>query len=146
MWEKLRVVFTIPELRQKILLTLLFLGIFRVGSQIPMPMINQAALSQAFSKSSDFGRFFQQISVFSASNLSQATIFGLGIMPYITASIILQLLGTMWKPLEDLRKEGETGRKKINEYTRYLTVFICADSKLVLSCFGLAGRNWQLVL
>ncbi len=63
--------------------------------------------------------------VFSASNLRQATIFGLGIMPYISASIIFQLLGSVWKPIEDMQKEGEAGRKKINEYTRYATVVLC---------------------
>jgi preprotein translocase subunit SecY len=125
MWEKLRVVFTIPELRNKILLTLLLLAIYRVGYWIPMPIVNQVALTQRFNESTGLGQFIQQVSVFSASNLSQATIFGLGIMPYISASIILQLLGSIWKPLEELRKEGETGRKKINEYTRYLTVVLC---------------------
>ncbi|MFO0901361.1 MAG: preprotein translocase subunit SecY [Pirellulales bacterium] len=125
MFEKLRVVFTIPELRQKILLTLMFLAIYRVGYWIPVPIVDQEQLSKAFQTGSGLGQFIQQISVFSASNLSQATIFGLGIMPYISASIILQLLGSVWKPLEELRKEGETGRKKINEYTRYLTVALC---------------------
>src|SRR4029450_3638697 len=66
-----------------------------------------------------------KVAVFSAADLRRITIFGLGIMPYISASIILQLLGSVYKPLEDLRKEGETGRKKINEYTRYLTVLMC---------------------
>jgi preprotein translocase subunit SecY len=66
-----------------------------------------------------------RVATFSASNLTQATIFGLGIMPYISASIIFQLLGTVWEPLERLQKEGESGRKKINEYTRYATVGIC---------------------
>ena len=69
--------------------------------------------------------FVDKVAVFAASDLRQATIFGLGIMPYISASIIFQLLGSVWKPIEELRKEGETGRKKINEYTRYLTVFLC---------------------
>ena len=67
----------------------------------------------------------EMAAVFSASNLSQATIFGLGIMPYISASIIFQLLGSVWKPIEELQKEGEAGRKKINEYTRYATVILC---------------------
>ena len=67
----------------------------------------------------------QTAAVFSASDLRQATIFGLGIMPYISASIIFQLLGSVWKPIEELQKEGEAGRKKINEYTRYLTVVLC---------------------
>ena len=73
-----------------------------------------------------------KVAVFAASDLRQATIFGLGIMPYISASIIFQLLGSIWKPIEELRKEGETGRKKINEYTRYLTVLVVLYSELVL--------------
>ena len=126
MWEKLRIVFTIPELRQKILLTLLFLAIYRVGWHIPLPIFNQERGAEADqSQSAGFGDFVDQVAVFAASDLRQATIFGLGIMPYISASIIFQLLGTVWKPLEDLRKEGETGRKKINEYTRYVTVLLC---------------------
>jgi len=126
MWEKIRVVFTIPELRRKIFLTLMFLAIYRVGWQIPLPMINQAEMAEAFGGSQDtFGQFMDRVAVFSASNLKQVTIFGLGIMPYISASIIFQLLGSVWKPIEELQKEGETGRKKINEYTRYLTVFLC---------------------
>src|SRR5205085_4463684 len=71
------------------------------------------------------GKLFQQVALFSASQLSQATIFGLGIMPYISASIIFQLLGSVWGPLERLQKEGQSGQKKINEYTRYATVIIC---------------------
>ena len=71
------------------------------------------------------GRLFDQVAMFSASQLNQATIFGLGIMPYISASIIFQLLGSVYPPLEKLQKEGESGRKKINEYTRYATVILC---------------------
>jgi len=125
MWEKLRVVFTIPELRQKILLTVAFLAIYRVGWHIPLPIINQEVMSQASGQEGGLGDFVDRVAVFSASNLREATIFGLGIMPYISASIIFQLLGSVWKPIEDLRKEGETGRKKSNEYTRYLTVALC---------------------
>ena len=125
MWEKLRVVFTIPELRQKILLTLIFLAIYRVGYHIPLPTINQEVMAKATTQQGGLGDFVDRVAVFSASNLREATIFGLGIMPYISASIIFQLLGSVWKPIEELRKEGETGRKKINEYTRYLTVFLC---------------------
>ncbi len=124
MWEKLRVVFTIPELRQKIFLTLIFLGIYRVGFQITLPIIDQNAMAANATQGS-FGDFVDKVAVFAASDLQKATIFGLGIMPYISASIIFQLLGSVWKPLEELRKEGETGRKKINEYTRYVTVILC---------------------
>lgn len=124
MWEKLRIVFTIPELRRKIGLTLGLLAIYRIGSWIPLPIIDQ---SKSLFTSSDegIGKVLRQVATFSASQLDQATIFGLGIMPYISASIIFQLLASVWKPLEELQKEGESGRKKINEYTRYATVLLC---------------------
>ena len=125
MLEKIRVVFTIPELRQKIFLTLLLLAIYRVGWQIPLPIVNQEKTGIASQGSDPLNRVVSQAAMFSASDLSQMTIFGLGIMPYISASIIFQLLGSVWKPIEELQKEGETGRKKINEYTRYLTVGLC---------------------
>jgi preprotein translocase subunit SecY len=122
MWEKIRVIFTIPELRRKILLTLLLLGIYRIGYQIPLPLMD-AKLMGKFS--TPFSDLFKTIGTFSASSLDEVTIFGLGIMPYISASIIFQLLGSVYPPLEKLQKEGESGRKKINEYTRYATVFLC---------------------
>jgi preprotein translocase subunit SecY len=120
MLEKLRVVFTIPELRQKILLTLLFLAVYRVGYQIRLPVLKNTYESDG----GGLGAFLEKVSVFAATDLRSLSIFGLGIMPYISASIIFQLLGTVWRPIEQLKKEGETGRKKINEYTRYLTVLI----------------------
>ncbi len=127
MWEKIRVIFTIPELRQKILLTLLLLAIYRVGWQITLPIVDQNKMSAFFNQEGDKGlaTLFEQVSTFSASQLNQATIFGLGIMPYISASIIFQLLASVYPPLEKLQKEGESGRKKINEYTRYATVILC---------------------
>ncbi|MDX1947112.1 MAG: preprotein translocase subunit SecY [Pirellulaceae bacterium] len=127
MWEKFRAIFIIPELRRKIFFTLILLAVFRVGYQIPLPIIDQQQIKENMEsqKQSSMFQFMQQVSVFSAADLRRITIFGLGIMPYISASIILQLLGSVYKPLEDLRKEGETGRKKINEYTRYLTVLMC---------------------
>lgn len=127
MLQKLRTIFTIPDLRRKVLLTIALLAVYRIGWQIPLPIIDQAQISE-FAKSmasGTMGQFLEKVSVFSASQLTQATIFGLGIMPYISASIILQLLGTVYKPLEDLKKEGEAGRKKITEYTRYLTLGLC---------------------
>src|SRR5258708_7836376 len=125
MWEKLRVVFTIPELRKKILFTLGLLAVYRVGWQIPLPIVDQNQMQAFFKQSSGMGQLFQQVAVFSAAQLNQITIFGLGIMPYISASIIFQLLGSVWGPLERLQKEGESGRKKINESTRYATVVLC---------------------
>jgi preprotein translocase subunit SecY len=125
MWEKLRVVWQIPELRKKILLTLGLLAVYRLGFQIPLPIVDPQKV-EAFSKSSGgMADMLRQVAVFSAAQLDQITIFGLGIMPYISASIIFQLLASVYPPLERLQKEGEAGRKKINEYTRYATVFIC---------------------
>jgi preprotein translocase subunit SecY len=139
MLEKLRLIFTIPELRNKVLFTLALLAVYRIGWQIPLPMIDQEAVSEfAKNMSGDLTKFLAKVSVFSGSQLNQATIFGLGIMPYISASIILQLMGTVYKPLEELKKEGEAGRKKINEYTRYLTVVLC----LIQS----AGYLWFVIM
>jgi preprotein translocase subunit SecY len=121
MFEKLRIILSIPELRKKIMLTIGLLAIYRIGFHIPLPMI-ATDLSETGGTASEF---FEKITIFAASDLRQATIFGLGIMPYISASIIFQLLGSVYKPLEELKKEGEAGRKKLNEYTRYLTVAIC---------------------
>ena len=140
MWEKIRVIFTIPELRSKIFFTLILLGVFRIGSHIPLPVFDQTKLKNLFGETGGYAEIFNAVSAFSASNWSQATIFGLGIMPYISASIIFQLLGSVYPPLEKLQKEGETGRKKINEYTRYATVFLCLGQSW-LYVGGLASAN-----
>lgn len=138
MFEKLRIIFSIPELRLKIIITLALLALYRIGFHIPLPMID--ALPDQSAGQSGAAEFFERVSVFAASDLRNATIFGLGIMPYISASIIFQLLGSVWKPIEELRKEGEAGRKKINEYTRYLTVAIClVQSWMYLRFFMMAG-------
>ncbi|HYT88163.1 MAG TPA: hypothetical protein VEL76_05550, partial [Gemmataceae bacterium] len=120
---RLVTMFKIKELRQKIVITFLFLAIYRIGFHIPLPMIDQREMARAM-KGSEEG-ILGMISMFSGGSLSQSTIFGLGIMPYISASIIFQLLASVYPPLEKLQKEGESGRKKINEYTRYATVLIC---------------------
>jgi preprotein translocase subunit SecY len=119
---RLVTVFKIKELRQKIFITILFLAIYRIGFHVPLPMIDQREMARTMK--GDEG-IFGLISMFSGGSLSQSTIFGLGIMPYISASIIFQLLASVYPPLEKLQKEGESGRKKINEYTRYATVLIC---------------------
>ncbi|MEM9411423.1 MAG: preprotein translocase subunit SecY, partial [Planctomycetota bacterium] len=143
MLEKLRIIFTIPELRSKIFLTLFLLAIYRVGWQIPLPIVDQEKITQFATSTggSVLGDFMNRVSVFSGSNLSQATVFGLGIMPYISAAIIFQLLGTVYKPLEDLKKEGEAGRKKLNEYTRYLTVLLCLIQSAGFLWFFIMGRG-----
>ncbi len=123
---KIKSIFAIPELRQKILLTLMFLAIYRIGYAIPLPFIDQSKMpSRSGGAGGALGNILGFVSMFSGGNLSQATIFGLGIMPYISASIIFQLLAAVYPPLEKLRKEGAAGQKKINEYTRYATVVIC---------------------
>ncbi len=125
MISKIRVIFSIPELRQKILLTLGLLAVYRIGWWIPLPIIDVAEMKNFWAGAAGFSSMMQQISVFTGTQFEQLTIFGLGIMPYISASIIFQLLATVWEPLEKLQKEGESGRKKINEYTRYATIVIC---------------------
>src|SRR5438128_5952749 len=125
--NKLITIFKIPELAQKIGITLLFLAIYRVGYHIPIPMLDQKELTE-YMQNAQYGAFGQIlgfVSLFSGGALGQSTIFGWGVMPYISASIIFQLLASVYPPLEKLQKEGESGRKKINEYTRYATVPIC---------------------
>ncbi len=140
MFEKIRVIFTIPELRRKILLTLGLLAVYRVGWQIPLPVLNPEILGSG-QDGGTVADFLQRVSVFSASQINQATIFGLGIMPYISASIILQMLGTVYQPLVELRKEGEAGRKKINNYTRILTLFLCLIQSTAYLWWGVMGRG-----
>ncbi len=143
MLEKLRIMFTIPELRKKIFLTLGLLAIYRIGFHIPLPMVSNQPTDSAGGGASDF---LEKVSLFAASDLRQLTIFGLGIMPYISASIILQLLGTTVPALAELKKEGQAGQKKINEYTRYLTVGICLVQSwiylsVMLTATGPGGGN-----
>jgi preprotein translocase subunit SecY len=136
MWQKLRLVWQIPELRKKILFTLLMLAVYRLGYQIQLPFVSAEALQNFQSDSNTFGDFLSTAATFSGSQLDQITIFGLGIMPYISASIIFQLLGSVIPALEKLQKEGEAGRKKINEYTRYATFVLCIfQSWFYLSSF-----------
>ncbi len=133
MLQKLWIVFRIPELRQKIVLTLILLAVYRLGYHIFLPMIDQEALAQSLQtqENNAIGKAMQVLQMFSASSVGLSTIFGLGIMPYISASIVFQLLGSVYPPLEKLQKEGEAGRKKINEYTRYATVILAFGQSLV---------------
>jgi preprotein translocase subunit SecY len=105
------------------------LAIYRIGFWIPLPGVNQQQLADAATKAAEgstgFGKFIQYASIFSGGNFSQSTIFGLGIMPYITASIIFQLLQTAIPRLQELRKEGAAGQQKVTEWTRYATIGMC---------------------
>jgi len=121
-------IFRIQDLRNKILFTMALLVIYRVGFHIPIPGFNADAIRQAVANrdtQSPLGRAADYLQIFTGGTFSQSSLFGLGIMPYITASIILMLLGEVIPSLKKLRQEGQTGYKKIQEYTRYLTVLVC---------------------
>jgi preprotein translocase subunit SecY len=128
MFEKLANIFRIPDLRKRILFTLAMLAVYRLGNHIATPGINADKLQQFFEQQR--GSFLGLVDMFSGGNLRRLTIFALGIMPYITASIILQLLTVVYEPLAKLQKEGELGRKKITQWTRYLTVILSALQSL----------------
>ncbi len=145
MLEKFLNVFRVPDLRKRVLFTLAMLAVYRLGSHIPTPGINADALSQLFDQSA--GGFLGYLNLFSGGNFRRLTIFALGIMPYITASIILQLLTVVYEPLAKLQKEGELGRKKITQWTRYLTVFLAALQSFVIAInLQNAGTGVQLVI
>ena len=131
MLEKFLNVFRVPDLRKRVLFTLAMLAVYRLGSHIPTPGINADALSQLFDQSA--GGFLGYLNLFSGGNFRRLTVFALGIMPYITASIILQLLTVVYEPLAKLQKEGELGRKKITQWTRYLTVLLAALQSFVIA-------------
>ena len=120
-------IFSIPELLKKIAFTIGLLCIYRIGFHVPLPGLNEEAVRSFMQEQSGgvFGDALEFYSMFTGGSLQQATLFGLGIMPYISASIIFQLLATIVPALEKLRKEGPAGYKKIQEYTRYATVALC---------------------
>ncbi len=127
-------IFKIPDLRNKILFTVALLMIYRLGYQIPLPGFNQKAVTSAAENrdtESPLGRAVEYMQIFTGGNLDDSTLFGLGIMPYITSSIIIMLLGEVVPTLKKLRYEGQAGYKKIQEYTRYLTVPICIIQSMV---------------
>src|SRR3977135_4495006 len=131
-FEAVANVFRIPDLRKRILFTLSMLAIYRLGGHIPTPGIDANRLSQFFQQNQ--GTLFGFIDLFSGGMFRRLTIFALGIMPYITASIILQLLTVVVPTLEKLQKEGELGRRKITQWTRYLTVGLA-----LMQSFGIAA-------
>jgi preprotein translocase subunit SecY len=131
MLDSIRNIFSIPELRKRVIFTLLLLAVYRIGGQIPNPGISASALAEFWAQQK--GNILGFIDLFSGRYMSRMTIFALGIMPYISASIILQLLTVVWPYLERLSKEGELGRKKITQYTRYGTIGIC-----FIQAFGIA--------
>src|SRR5271154_6977193 len=141
--EAFRNIFSTPDLRNRVLFTLGLLGVYRLGAFIPTPGINTELLQQLFQQSQ--GSVLGIIDLFSGGNFRRLTIFALGIMPYITSSIILQLLVVVWPYLERLQKEGELGRRKITQYTRYLTIILSIFQSftiaLTLTREGLSGQS-----
>src|SRR3974377_1767155 len=124
-------IFRVPDLRKRVLFTLGLLAVYRLGGHIPTPGINLQRWEEFFSSNS--GSIFGFFDLFAGGNIRRLTVFALGIMPYITASIILQLLTVVVPTLEKLATEGELGRRKITQWTRYLTIVLS-----VLQSFGIA--------
>jgi len=133
MESALKNLFAVTDLRNRVLFTLALLGVYRVGSHIPTPGVNTEAL--AIMAEQTRNTMFGLYDMFSGGNLSQVTIFALGVMPYISASIILQLLTVVWPTLERISKEGELGRRKITQYTRYLTLVLAFVQSLGIAFF-----------
>ena len=133
MFDKLQSIFKIPELRRRILFTVALLVVYRVGAYVPVPGIDSQALMQAIDQARH--TLLGLYDMFAGGALSRATIFALGIMPYISSSIIMQLLTAVIPYFEKLQKEGEEGRKKITQYTRYGTVFLALIQAYGISIF-----------
>jgi preprotein translocase subunit SecY len=133
MLQSLRNIWDIPDLRKRVLFTLGLLAVYRLGNHVPTPGINAKALIDFFEQNRS--NWFGLVDMFSGGNLSRVTVFALGIMPYISASIILQLLTVVWPYLEKLSKEGELGRRKITQYTRYGTVLLSIVQSLGIAVY-----------
>jgi preprotein translocase subunit SecY len=133
MLQSLRNIWDIPDLRKRVLFTLGLLAVYRLGNHIPTPGINAKSLIDFFEQNR--ANWFGLVDMFSGGNLAKVTIFALGIMPYISASIILQLLTVVWPFLEKLSKEGELGRRKITQYTRYGTVGLSIVQSMAIAVY-----------
>jgi preprotein translocase subunit SecY len=142
MLEKFLNIFRIPDLRKRVLFTLGILAIYRLGSHIPTPGVNGHQLELLFNQQS--GSALGMMDLFGGGSLRRMTVFALGIMPYITASIIFQLLTVVYEPLARIQKEGELGRRKITQWTRYLTVILGALQSIGIA--AILGRQPGLVL
>jgi preprotein translocase subunit SecY len=133
MLQSLKNIWEIPDLRKRVLFTLGLLAVYRFGNHIPTPGINAQALIDFFEQNK--GNWFGLVDMFSGGNLAKVTVFALGIMPYISASIILQLLTVVWPYLEKLSKEGELGKRKITQYTRYGTVLLSVVQSMAIAAY-----------
>jgi preprotein translocase subunit SecY len=136
-------IFRVPDLRKRLLFTLGLLAVYRLGGHVPTPGINTAAWSQFFNSAG--GSLFSFFDMFAGGNIRRLTVFALGIMPYITASIILQLLTVVVPTLEKLQKEGELGRRKITQWTRYLTIILSVIQSTTIA-YGLMSMKEGIVI
>src|SRR6266404_749378 len=140
--EAVKNMFRIQDLRNRVMFTLALLAVYRIGAYIPIPGINTAVLEQLFNQSA--GSVLGIFDLFSGGNFRRLTIFALGIMPYITSSIILQLMTVVFPYLERLQKEGELGRRKITQYTRYLTIVLSViQSTTIATALQSTNMNGQ---
>ncbi len=146
MIESLQNIFRIKDLRQRVLFTFALLAVYRLGAFVPIPGINLGALRSWFDQNAN--SVFGLVDLFTGGNFSNLTIFALGIMPYISASIILQLLAVIWPYLEKLQKEGEVGRRKITQYTRYGTIVLSIVQSLGIAIWvtKIGGTSQPIVL
>ena len=133
MLETLKNLFAVADLRNRVLFTLGMLAVYRVGNHIPTPGVNSEALRILAEQAQN--TLFGMYDMFTGGSLSRITIFALGVMPYISSSIILQLLTVVWPYLERLSKEGELGRRKITQYTRYLTLVLAIVQSLGIAIY-----------
>ena len=133
--DSLKNIFQVSELRNRVLFTLGLLGVYRVGNFITIPGVNRAAIDELARQASGSGNMFGLYDMFTGGSLSRMTVFALGVMPYISASIILQLLTVVWPYLERVSKEGELGRRKITQYTRYGTVLLAVVQALSIAIY-----------
>ena len=133
MLDTLKNLFAVADLRNRVLFTLGMLAVYRVGNHIPTPGVNSEALRILAEQAQN--TLFGMYDMFTGGSLSRITIFALGVMPYISSSIILQLLTVVWPYLERLSKEGELGRRKITQYTRYLTLLLAIVQSLGIAIY-----------
>ncbi|MCL4793052.1 MAG: preprotein translocase subunit SecY [Bryobacteraceae bacterium] len=141
-FEALANVFRIPDLRNRVMFTLALLAVYRLGAQVPIPGVDAIKFEEFVSRSA--GSFFGFLDLFSGGQFSRLTVFALGIMPYITASIVLQLLTVVVPTLEKLQKEGELGRRKITQWTRYLTIGLATTQSLFIATALQRGGDFVL--
>src|ERR1700743_1093316 len=142
-FEAVANVFRIPDLRKRVLFALGLLAVYRIGAFIPTPGVDANRLQDFFTRNA--GSVFGFMDLFSGGQLRRLTIFALGIMPYITASIILQLLTVVVPTLEKLQKEGELGRRKITQWTRYLTIILSVIQSTTIA-YGLQKMQDNIVI